>query len=134
MRLIATGVAPGEVRKGVEDAMEVLQQRLLDNAIEVSGDNVSHVAAISSGESEIGELLAKAFATVGINRVTNVEESSTNDTELEITEGMEFDKGYLSPYMVTDAERQEAVLDDPYILLTQSKISNVQDFLPLLEQ
>src|SRR5699024_3036124 len=101
---------------------------------EVSGDNVSHVAAISSGESEIGELLAKAFDTVGVNGVITVEESSTTDTELEITEGMEFDKGYLSPYMVTDAERQEAVLEDPYILLTQSKISNVQEFLPLLSQ
>src|SRR5699024_4368003 len=106
MRLVAAGAAPGEVRKGVEVAVEVLQQRLLDNAVEVSGDNVSHVAAISSGDSEIGELLAKAFDTVGINGVITVEESSTTDTELEITEGMEFDKGYLSPYMVTDAERE----------------------------
>src|SRR5699024_3904200 len=88
MRLVAAGAAPGEVRKGVEAAVEVLQQRLLDNAVEVSGDNVSHVAAISSGESEIGELLAKAFDTVGNNGVITVEESSTTDTELEITEGM----------------------------------------------
>ena len=103
--------------------------------MEVSGDMVAHVAAISSGETEIGELLAKAFDTVGVNGVITVEESSTTDTELEITEGMEFDKGYLSPYMVTRTlERQEAVLEDPYILLTQSKISNVQDFLPLLEK
>ncbi|MDN6351543.1 MAG: hypothetical protein L0J69_07740, partial [Yaniella sp.] len=105
MRLVAAGAAPGEVRKGVEAAVEVLQQRLLENAVEVSGDNVSHVAAISSGEDEIGELLAKAFDTVGVNGVITVEESSTTDTELEITEGMEFDKGYLSPYQVTDAQR-----------------------------
>lgn len=134
LRLVAAGAAPGEVKKGVEAAVEVLQERLAENAIEVSGDMVSHVAAISSDEPEIGELLAKAFDTVGVNGVITVEESSTTDTELEITEGMEFDKGYLSPYMVTDAERQEAVLEDPYILLTQSKISNVQDFLPLLEK
>ena len=127
LRLVAAGAAPGEVKKGVEAAVEVLQQRLLDNAVEVSGDMVSHVAAISSGEDEIGELLAKAFDTVGVNGVITVEESSTTQTELEITEGMEFD-------MVTDAERQEAILEDPYILLTQSKISNVQDFLPLLEK
>src|SRR5699024_8300903 len=131
MRLVAAGAVTGEVGKGVEAAVEVLQQRLLENAVEVSGDNVSLVAAISSGEDEIGELLVKAFDTVGVNGVITVEESSTTDTELEITEGMEFDKGYLSPYMVTDAERQEAVLEDPYILLTQSKISNVQEFLPL---
>jgi len=134
LRLVAAGAAPGEVKKGVEAAVKVLQERLLENAVEVSGDNVAHVAAISSGETEIGELLAKAFDTVGVNGVITVEESSTTDTELEITEGMEFDKGYLSPYMVTDAERQEAVLEDAYILLTQSKISNVQDFLPLLEK
>src|SRR5699024_4647525 len=102
--------------------------------VEVSGDNVCHVGAIASVESEIGELLAKVFDTVGINGVITVEESSTTDTELVITDGMECDKGYLSPYMVTDAERQEAVLDDPYVLLTQSKISNVRDFLPLLEE
>src|SRR5690625_6489312 len=107
LRLVAAGAAPGEVKKGVEAAVEVLQERLAENAIEVSGDMVSHVAAISSDEPEIGELLAKAFDTVGVNGVITVEESSTTDTELEITEGMEFDKGYLSPYMRSEEHTSE---------------------------
>src|SRR5699024_282084 len=130
LRSVAGVAVPGGVRKGVVVSVDVVQQGLVANAVEVSGDSACHAATISYDLSEIGGLLTKACDTVGINGVITVEESSTTDTELEITEGMEFDKGYLSPYMVTDAERQEAVLDDPYILLTQSKISNVQDFLP----
>ncbi|AXR73050.1 MULTISPECIES: chaperonin GroEL [Auritidibacter] len=134
MRLVAAGAAPNEVKKGIEQAVAVVEQRLLDNAKDVTDKNLAQVAAISAGDDEVGELLARAFDAVGTDGVITIEESSTTSTDLDITEGMQFDKGYLSPYMVTDTDRQEAVLENPYILITQSKISNVQEFLPLLEK
>ena len=95
---------------------------------------MAHVATISARDAEIGELIAEAFDKVGKDGVITVEESNTFGTELEFTEGMQFDKGYLSPYFVTDPERMEAVLDDPYILINQGKISSISDLLPLLEK
>ncbi len=134
MRLVAAGAAPSEVKKGIEVAVAAVERRLGENARDVEGQQVAHVAAISAQSDEVGELLARAFDTVGTDGVITIEESSTTSTELEVTEGMQFDKGYLSPYMVTDAERQEAVLENPYILLNSGKISAVQEFLPLLEK
>ncbi|WOO98811.1 chaperonin GroEL [Micrococcus terreus] len=134
MRLVAAGAAPSEVKKGIEVAVAAVERRLGENARDVEGQQVAHVAAISAQSDEVGELLARAFDTVGTDGVITIEESSTTSTELEVTEGMQFDKGYLSPYMVTNAERQEAVLENPYILLNSGKISSVQEFLPLLEK
>ncbi|VXB62077.1 chaperonin GroEL [Citricoccus sp. K5] len=134
MRQVAAGAAPNEIKRGIEAAVAAIDTRLGENAVDVSGNQVAAVAAISAQSDEIGELLARAFDTVGTDGVITIEESSTTSTELVITEGMQFDKGYLSPYMVTDAERQEAVLENPYILLNSGKISNVQEFLPLLEK
>ena len=134
MRQVAAGAAPGEVKKGIEVAVAAVEQRLQENARPVEGQEVAHVAAISAQNDEVGELLARAFDTVGTDGVITIEESSTTSTELDVTEGMQFDKGFLSPYMVTDAERQEAVLEDAYVLINSGKISNVQELLPLLEK
>ncbi|HAS11509.1 MAG TPA: chaperonin GroEL, partial [Acidimicrobiaceae bacterium] len=134
LRNVAAGAAPGEIKRGIEVSVEAVAARLLENARPVAGDQVANVAAISAQSDEIGELLAEAFGKVGKDGVITIEESSTTQTELVLTEGMQFDKGYLSPYFVSDAERQEAVLEDPYILLYGSKISSVQDVLPVLEK
>ena len=134
LRNVAAGAAPGQLKRGMEIAVEAVAARLLENAKEVEGNQVAHVAAISAQSTEIGELLAKAFDTVGKDGVITIEESSTTQTELVITEGMQFDKGYLSPYFVTDPERQEAVLEDALILINSGKISSVAEFLPLLEK
>jgi chaperonin GroEL len=133
LRNVAAGAAPGAVKRGIEAAVEAVEARLLENARPVEGENVAHVGAISAQSDEIGELLAQAFEKVGTEGVITIEESNTTNTELVVTEGMQFDKGYLSPHFVTDAERQEAVLEDPYILINSGKISAVQEFLPLLE-
>ncbi|MEC5190198.1 MULTISPECIES: chaperonin GroEL [unclassified Arthrobacter] len=134
LRNVAAGAAPGQIKRGIEVSVEAIAARLLENARPVEGDQVANVAAISAQSDEIGELLAEAFGKVGKDGVITIEESSTTQTELVLTEGMQFDKGYLSPYFVTDAERQEAVLEDALILINQGKISSVQDFLPLLEK
>ena len=134
LRNVAAGAAPGQLKRGMETAVEAVAARLLENAKEVEGNQVAHVAAISAQSMEIGELLAKAFDTVGKDGVITIEESSSTQTELVITEGMQFDKGYLSPYFVTDPERQEAVLEDALILINSGKISSVAEFLPLLEK
>ncbi|HEY8700646.1 MAG TPA: chaperonin GroEL [Arthrobacter sp.] len=134
LRNVAAGAAPGQIKRGIEVAVEAVAARLLENARPVEGTQVASVAAISAQSDEIGELLAEAFGKVGKDGVITIEESSTTQTELVLTEGMQFDKGYLSPYFVTDAERQEAVLEDALILINQGKISSVQDFLPLLEK
>src|SRR5690349_10341942 len=133
LRNVAAGAAPGEIKRGIEVSVEAVAARLLENARPVGGTQVANVAAISAQSDEVGELLAEAFGKVGKDGVITIEESSTTQTELEFTEGMQFDKGYLSPYFVTDAERQEAVLDDPYILINNGKISTVQAMLPSLE-
>ncbi|WP_312180439.1 chaperonin GroEL [Arthrobacter sp.] len=134
LRNVAAGAAPGALKHGIETAVEAVAARLLENAKEVEGNQVAHVAAISAQSEEIGQLLAEAFDTVGKDGVITIEESSSTSTELVITEGMQFDKGYLSPYFVTDAERQEAVLEDALILINSGKISSVAEFLPLLEK
>ena len=130
LRNVAAGAAPGEIKRGIEVSVEAVAARLLENAREVEGTQVASVAAISAQSDEVGELLAEAFGKVGKDGVITIEESSTTQTELVLTEGMQFDKGYLSPYFVTDAERQEAVLEDALILINQGKISSLQEFLP----
>ncbi|HET8795070.1 MAG TPA: chaperonin GroEL, partial [Arthrobacter sp.] len=134
LRNVAAGAAPGGLKRGIEAAVEAVAARLLENAREVEGKQVADVAAISAQDQYIGELLAEAFDKVGKDGVITVEESSTTQTELVLTEGMQFDKGYLSPHFVTDAERQEAVLEDALILINSGKISNMAEFLPLLEK
>ncbi|MGO4452932.1 chaperonin GroEL [Arthrobacter sp. RAF14] len=134
LRNVAAGAAPSEIKRGIETAVEAVAARLLENAREVEGNHVANVAAISAQSEEIGELLAEAFGKVGKDGVITIEESSTTQTELVLTEGMQFDKGFLSPYFITDQDRQEAVLEDAFILINQGKISNLQELLPLLEK
>ena len=111
LRNVAAGAAPSDIKRGVEAAVATVSQRLLDNARPVEGKDVAHVAAISAQSEEIGELIARAFETVGTDGVITIEDGSSTEVELDVTEGMQFDKGYLSPSFVTDPERQEAVLD-----------------------
>ncbi|GAA4838977.1 chaperonin GroEL [Garicola koreensis] len=135
LRNVAAGAAPGEIKHGIEVVVDAVTRRLRENAREISGQReVAYVGAISAQDDEVGELLASAFDAVGTDGVITIEEGSTTSTELDITEGMQFDKGFLSPHFVTDAERQEAVLEDPLILIHQGKISNMQEFLPVLEK
>ncbi len=135
LRNVAAGASPTGLNRGIAKAVEAVSQALLDQAREVDGkDDIAHVAAISSQDRGIGELIADAFDKVGKDGVITVEESSSTAMELDFTEGLQFDKGYLSPYFVTDAERMECVLEDAYVLIHQGKISSVQDLLPLLEK
>ena len=135
LRNVAAGADPSSLKRGIDAAVEAVNARLLDNAREVEGkEEIAQVAALSAQDPVIGGLIAEAFDKVGKDGVITVEESQTAITELEFTEGMQFDKGYLSPYFVTDPERMEAVLEDAYILITQGKISAVADILPILDQ
>ena len=134
LRNVTSGAAPEEVKRGIEAAVEKVSERLLHDAREVQGPEVAHVAAISAQSDQIGELLASAFEKVGQDGVITIEDGSSTEIELDITEGMQFDKGYLSPSFVTDAERGEAVLEDSLILLYQGKISTVAEIMPLLEK
>ncbi|MCI7550862.1 MAG: chaperonin GroEL [Actinomycetaceae bacterium] len=135
LRNVVAGANPIALRKGIDKAVDAVVKQLLTNAKEVeTKEEIAATAAISAGDQEIGSLIAEALEKVGKTGVVTVEESNTFGTQLEVTEGMAFDKGYLSPYFVTDAERQEAVLEDAYVLLVESKISNVKDMLPLLEK
>ena len=135
LRAVAAGANPMGLKRGMDAAVEAVSDELLKAAREVdSNEDMASVATISSRDEVIGGLLADAFDKVGKDGVITVEESNTMGTELEFTEGMQFDKGYISPYFVTDAERMETVLEDPYILLHQGKISAVADLLPLLEK
>ncbi|HWA66909.1 MAG TPA: chaperonin GroEL [Mycobacteriales bacterium] len=135
LRNVAAGAQPLALKRGIDAAVEAVNTKLLSIAREV-GDQaeVANVASISAQDSAIGSLIAEAFAKVGKDGVITVEEAQTMGLELEFTEGMQFDKGYISPYMVTDPERMEAVLDDAYVLIHQGKISAVADILPLLEK
>jgi len=135
LRAVAAGANPMGLKRGIEAAVENISDSLREMARDVdSKQDMAHVGTISARDSHIGELIAEAFDKVGKDGVITVEESNTLGTDLEFTEGMQFDKGYISPYMVTDSERMESVLDDPYLLLHQGKISSVADLLPLLEK
>src|SRR5690625_2811606 len=135
LRNVAAGANPIALKRGIEKAVAAITEKLLSSATEVeTREQIAATAAISAGDDQIGELIAEALDKVGKEGVVTVEESNALDLELELTEGMRFDKGFLSAYFVTDAERQEAVLEDAYVLLVESKISNVKDLLPLLEK
>ena len=135
LRAVAAGANPVGLKKGIEAAVEAVVKRLHEVARDVDDvKDMTDVATVSSRDGVIGQLIAEAFDKVGKDGVITVEESNTMGTELEFTEGMQFDKGYLSPYFVTDTERMETVLDDPYILVNQGKISSVSDLLPILEK
>jgi chaperonin GroEL len=135
LKNVAAGANPVILRAGVDQAVAQAVEAIKGQSTEISGkDEIARVGAISARSEEIGNVIADAIDKVGKDGVVNVEESQTFGMDLEFTEGMQFDKGYLSPYFVTDQERMEAVLDDPYILIANQKIGNVQDVLPLLNQ
>ena len=136
LRNVAAGANPMGLKRGMEAAVAAAVDSLADQAVPVSTDKekVQSVASISAADTEVGETLAEAFDKVGKDGVITVEESNTFGMDLDFVEGMQFDKGYLSPYFVTDPERQEAVLEEPYVLLNQGKISAVSDLLPVLEK
>ena len=135
LRNVAAGANPMSLKRGIERAVELTVEAIKNQAKDIeTPDEIAHVAAISAGDSEIGQQIAEAMDKVGKDGVITVEESQTFGMELELVEGMRFDKGYISPYFITDAERMEAVLEDPYILLANSKISAVKDLLPILEK
>jgi chaperonin GroEL len=135
LRNVAAGAAPSALKRGIDAAVQAVNDRLLEVARELEGKGeIADVATISAQDRSIGDLIAEAFDKVGKDGVITVEESSTTALELEFTEGMQFDKGYISPYFVTDPERMEAVLEDAYILVHQNKISSIAELLPLLEK
>jgi chaperonin GroEL len=135
MRNVAAGANPMALKRGIEKAVEATVEAIQKRARDVEGkEEIAHVAAISAADTEIGEVIAEALDKVGKDGVVTVEEGQTFGMELEFVEGMQFDKGYISPYFVTDQERMESVLEEPYILLNQGKISSVQDLLPVLEK
>ena len=135
LKNVAAGANPMIVRKGIQKAVDAAVEKLLSTAKKVQGkEDIARVASVSAANEEIGQLIAEAMEKVTADGVITVEESKTAETYSEIVEGMQFDRGYITPYMVTDTEKMEAVLDDPYILITDKKISNIQEILPLLEQ
>jgi chaperonin GroEL len=135
MKNVAAGANPLALKRGIEVAVEQVVDDIKAQAKELSGkDQIARVASISAGDDEIGDVIADAIEKVGKDGVVNVEEGQTFGMDLEFTEGMQFDKGYISPYMVTDPERMEAVLEDPFILIANQKIGSVRDLLPILEQ
>jgi len=135
LKNVAAGANPMALKRGIEKAVDAVVEDLKAQSKEISGkEDIARVATISAREREIGDVIADAIEKVGKDGVVNVEEGQTFGLELEFTEGMQFDKGYLSPYMISDAERMEAVLEDPYILVANQKIGAVKDLLPVLEQ
>ncbi len=135
LRNVAAGANPMSLKKGIEQAVETAVTAIKDMAVEVEGKGqIAQVASISSADEEIGTMISEAIDKVGKDGVITVEESQTFGMDMDLVEGMRFDKGYISPYFVTDQERMEAVLDDPYVLLVSSKISAVRDLLPVLEK
>jgi chaperonin GroEL len=135
LKNVSAGANPMALKRGIETAVDTVVENLKTQSTEISGkQDIARVATVSSRSSEVGEVLSEAIEKVGKDGVVNVEEGQTFGLELEFTEGMQFDKGYLSPYMITDAERMEAVLDDPYVLVANQKIGAVKDLLPVLEQ
>src|SRR5919199_607342 len=135
VKAVAAGANPMALKRGIEKAVEVAVEEVKKLSKPVSGEMIAQVGTISANsDTTIGNIIADAMKKVGKDGVITVEESKTMSTELDTVEGMQFDRGYLSPYFVTDAERMEAVLEDPYILIHEKKISNMKDLLPLLEQ
>ncbi|MBQ8975045.1 MAG: chaperonin GroEL, partial [Oscillospiraceae bacterium] len=132
---VAAGANPMVMRKGIQKAVTAAVDAIKSNSQPVSGtEDIARVGAVSSSDETIGKLIAEAMEKVSQNGVITVEESKTAETYSEVVEGMQFDRGYITPYMVTDTDKMEAVLDDPCILITDKKISNIQDILPVLEQ
>lgn len=135
LRNVAAGADPISLKRGIEKAVSAVSEELINNAKEVeTKEEIAATASISAADPEIGALIAEAIDKVGKEGVVTVEESNAFGTELELTEGMRFDKGYLSAYFVTDPERQEAVFEDPYILIVNSKVSNIKDLLPIVDK
>src|SRR5919205_321047 len=135
LKNVAAGANPLALKRGIEKAVDQVVDDIKKQAKDISGkDQIARVAAISAADDEIGDVIADAIDKVGKDGVVNVEEGQTFGMDLEFTEGMQFDKGYISPYMVTDQDRMEAVLDDPFILIANQKIGSVRDLLPVLEQ
>ncbi|MBS6365914.1 MAG: chaperonin GroEL [Clostridiales bacterium] len=135
LKNLSAGANPIVMRKGIDKAVKTAVEAIKANSKVVDGSaDIARVGTVSSGDEEIGRLIAEAMEKIGKNGVITVEEGKTSETELEIVEGMQFDRGYLSPYMITDPDKMEAVLDEPFILITDKKISSIQELLPLLEQ
>ncbi len=135
MKNVAAGANPMGVKKGIQTAVNAVVEEVKNNSKKVSGtEDIASAATISAGDAVIGQLIAEAMEKVSADGVITVEESKTADTYTEVVEGMQFDRGYITPYMVTDTDKMEAVIDDAYLLITDRKISNIQDILPLLEQ
>lgn len=135
MKNVAAGANPMVLKKGIHKAVDAAVESIIANSKKVgSADDIARVATVSSGDENIGKLIADAMEKVSADGVITIEESKTADTYTEVVEGMQFDRGYVSPYMVTDTDKMEAIMDDAYILITDKKISSIQDLLPLLEQ
>ena len=135
LKNVTAGANPMVMRKGINKAVEAAVEAIKANSQEISGtEDIARVGAISSGDEEVGKLIAEAMEKVTSSGVITIEESKTAETGLEVVEGMQFDRGYISPYMVTDTDKMEAVIDDPYILITDKKISVIQEILPVLEK
>ena len=135
LKNVSAGANPMVMRKGIEKAVQTAVEAIKANSQTVNGsDDIARVGTVSSGDEAVGKLIAEAMEKVGTDGVITIEESKTAETGLEVVEGMQFDRGYISPYMVTDTDKMEAVLDDPYILITDKKISSIQEILPILEQ
>ena len=135
LKNVSAGANPMVMRKGMEKAVETAIETIKANSETIKGsDDIARVGAVSSGDESVGKLIAEAMDKVGASGVITIEESKTAETGLEVVEGMQFDRGYISPYMVTDTDKMEAVIDDPYLLITDKKISSIQEILPLLEQ
>ncbi|WP_313467165.1 chaperonin GroEL, partial [Carnobacterium sp.] len=135
LKNVTAGANPVGIRRGIELATKVAVEELLTISKKIeTKESIAQIAGISSGDNEVGQLVADAMEKVGNDGVITIEESKGIETELDVVEGMQFDRGYLSQYMVTDNDKMEAVLENPYLLITDRKISNIQDVLPLLEQ
>src|SRR3954469_19259927 len=135
LRNVTAGANPMDLKRGIDKAVAAIVEQLQNAAVDVeTKEQIAATASISAGDPTVGEIIAEAMDKVGKEGVITVDESNTFGLELELTEGMRFDKGYISPYFVTDTERMETVLDDPYILIVNSKVSNLKDVLPLLEK
>ncbi len=135
LKNVSAGANPMVMRKGIEKAVQTAVEAIKANSQTVNGsDDIARVGTVSSGDEAVGKLIAEAMEKVGTDGVITIEESKTAETGLEVVEGMQFDRGYISPYMVTDTDKMEAVLDDPYILITDKKISSIQEILPVLEK